>query len=153
MAIDEQKVDQIISDALSRHGGENSPNPDVSAAFGELYAERNTNPAAVGDENIAAAEHHMLARSWVATGFVPVEQMVSQVLAYNAAKKFAQQVPGLEYLMRHDPNKPTVPPSAIAVKKALEGAYKGEIQRVRNGVAKPEWNKAAFSSYSHAQKP
>lgn len=153
MAIDEKKVDQIIEDTLSRHGGANGPNPDVKAAFDELYAKRNTDPAAVGDENIAAAEHYMLARSWVATGFVPLDQMVSQILVYNAAKKTAQQIPGLEYLMRHDPNKPTTPPSAVAVKKALEGAYLGETQRIRNGVPKPEWNKDAFSGYSHTQKP
>ncbi|MGE0826408.1 MAG: hypothetical protein AB7G75_34025 [Candidatus Binatia bacterium] len=152
MAINENKVDQIIADTLSRHGGENSPNPDVRAAFTELYTKRNTDPSAVGDENLAAAEHHMLARYWVATGFVPIEQMVSQILVYNAAKKVAEQVPGLEYLMRHDPKKPTVPPSPIAVKKALEGAQKGEVQRIRNGVAKPPWNDAAFNGYSHAQK-
>jgi hypothetical protein len=153
MAVDEKKVDQIISDTLSRYGGENNPNPDVNGAFKELYAKRNTDPSAVGDENIAAAEHYMLARAWVATGFVPIEQMTSQILVYNTAKEIAKSVPVLEFFMRHDPNKPTVPPSATAVKKALEGAYKGEAQRIRNGVPKPEWNKSAFSGYSHAQKP
>jgi hypothetical protein len=94
----------------------------------------------------------MLSRSWVATGFVPVEQMVSQILAYNTLKEIARRTPGLEELMRNDPTKPTTPPSALAVKIALQGAWAGDAQRLRNGIAKPDWNKDAFTHYSAALK-
>lgn len=152
MAADEATVDRIIQETLNRYGGDASQDPDVTSAVRELYNKRNNDPALVGDENYAVAEHYMLSRAMVATAQVPFEQMIAQIEVYNALKKVAQKVPLLELAMRHDIRKPTTPPSELGVRKAWKGALDGERQRVRNRRPRPPCNPKAFTGYSAFQK-
>ena len=151
MAADEATVERIITETLNKYGG-GSSDPDVMAASVELYKRRNSEPALIGDENYAIAEHYLLSRAWVATSFVPLEQMLAMIHTYNALKKVAQKSALLELVMRHDPAKPMAPPSELDIRKSEKGAWDGEKQRIANGRLKPQFNPKAGAGYSGFKK-
>ncbi len=133
MAADESTVDRIIAETLSRHGGDAGEDPDVWEAQNELYDKRTYDPALAGDENYVIAERYMLSRAMVASGQVPIEQMLAQV--ETSAGPPAQPAMGAG----------GKPMTALAVRKVAQGAWDGETQRLRNGRPKPDINPRTFA--------
>lgn len=126
MAADERTVDRIIAETLDRHGGEDSGDPDVWEAQNELYDRRTYDPALAGDENYIIAEHYMLSRALVATGQLPVEQLLAQVDPRGGGPRDAGTAA-----------------FGLVARKVAEGANHGEAQRLRTGRPKPDANPRA----------
>ena len=138
MVADEPTVDRIISETLNRHGGEGSQDPDVWEAQNELYDKRMYDPALAGSEDYVIAERYMLARAMVATGQVPVEQMLEHIEISAGQKQGA-------WLLRLSAAYADAGTPSLAVRKLVQGAWDGEAQRVRNGRPKPAFNPKALA--------
>lgn len=142
MAVDERTVDQIIAETLNRHGGEGCEDPDVWEAQNELYDKRTYDPALAGNENYVIAEHYMLSRALVATGQLPIEQLLAQVETYTGPQAGTPAAPLPETAVPADAS---MPAAALAARKVAQGAWDGEAQRVRTGTPKPDANPKAVA--------
>jgi hypothetical protein len=150
MSVDNRLVAQLVNDSLARqirqHPGERLVDV-VGYAMDELKGRRNDpqNPQASLDENLAAAEHYMVARWAVGASAYSQSQMRVMVLAYESFKMLLGAMPGypysnarhIEVLMRHNPARPTAPPSQELIGWGLAGAEHGEADRVAVGGAYP----------------
>ena len=145
MPADEQTVDRIIAETLDRHGGAGSEDPEVWEAQNELYDKRTYDPTLAGNENYVIAEHYMLSRALVATGQLPIEQLLAQVEAYTAPQAGMPVPP--QAAARAGAAGP-----ALAARKVVQGARDGEAQRVRTGTPKPDANPKALVIYNALHK-
>ena len=143
MSVDNRVVVQIINNSLARqfrqHHGE-SVVTLVQYALDDLMERRNDphNPRASLDENLAAAEHYMVARWAVGISAYSRSQMVAMVMAYEGCKMLVDLLPdgspwgsgrALEFLMRHNPERPTAPSSPALTGWGIAGAFAGEADR------------------------
>ena len=138
MGADERAVDRIIAETLNRHGGEGA-DPDVWEAQNELYDKHTYDPALAGDANHVLAERYMLSRAMVASGQVPIEQMLAQIEAYARAIGGTAATAAPRSARRPGEGQPA-PVAALAARKLAQGAWDGEAQRLRNGRPKPDVN-------------
>ena len=118
------KAMEIVLKTLLNHLSENPGCDRNHAAAAELYERRN-DPNQPHDEDLALAEHYLVARAYVSCGQYSATQQKMMVLAYYAAKKQAETAGSLQG-MRHNPNKPVTPPSYKQVIMGLGGVMAGE---------------------------
>jgi len=121
MAVSDKKVREIYESALQRNAAKGKGSPQICAAFGELYNQRNdpNDPQSSLDEDLDAAEHDRLSRCWVVNGTYSVSQMKTWVKMYGSLKEY-----GL--VPRSNPNKPHAPWSSAQAYWGLKGADDGE---------------------------
>jgi hypothetical protein len=84
----------------------------------------------VDDQNNAAVEHYFLTRCWVGTGEYPAWQVRQLVSVYNTGKS-------LGVTPRHNPNKPTTPPSEVQKEFQAKGIADGEKDLAASGQDPP----------------
>jgi hypothetical protein len=82
------------------------------------------------DAMMAAVEHYFLCRCWVGTGVFPAWQMRAMNLVYDLGK-IAGVTP------RHNPNKPTSPPTALQMAAKEAGIRDGESDLAKSGKSAP----------------
>jgi len=82
------------------------------------------------DGMMAAVEHYFLCRCWVGTGVFPAWQMRTMNVIYDMGK-IAGVTP------RHNPNKPTTPPTAIQMAAKEAGIRDGESDLAKSGKSAP----------------
>ena len=82
------------------------------------------------DGMMASVEHYFLCRCWVGTGVFPAWQMQSMNFVYNMGK-----IAGVS--PRHNPNKPTTPPSAVQMAAQIAGIRDGEQDLKKSGKSAP----------------
>lgn len=123
MAVNDKRVLEIILQTLQKYRSENPGCARAWRAATDLYERRNDpkNPRSSLDEDLAAAEHCMVARAYVACGKLRVGDAVSWIIHYQGAKTVLPNK-----WLRHNKSKPSSPPSTAQTKWALLGAYWGE---------------------------
>lgn len=133
MSANSEKVIQIIRKALQDNAGESAGCDRNWAAAYTLYERRNdpNNPKASLDEDLAAAEHYLVARAYVSCGIYSVNQMKEMIMIYYGVKKI---VP--EKWIRHNPGKPATPASHDQIIWGFVGANDGEKERKRYAPTK-----------------
>lgn len=82
------------------------------------------------DAMMAAVEHYFLCRCWVGTGVFPAWQMRTMNIVYDLGK-----VAGVT--PRHNPNKPTSPPTALQMAAKEAGVRDGESDLAKSGKSAP----------------
>ena len=82
------------------------------------------------DAMMAAVEHYFLCRCWVGTGVFPAWQMRTMNIIYDLGK-----VAGVT--PRHNPNKPTSPPTALQMAAKEAGIRDGEADLKKSGKSAP----------------
>jgi hypothetical protein len=82
------------------------------------------------DAMMAAVEHYFLCRCWVGTGAFPAWQMRAMNVIYDLGK-----VAGVT--PRHNPNKPTSPPTALQMAAKEAGIRDGESDLAKSGKSAP----------------
>ena len=135
MAVSNKKVREIYEDALLKNAAKGKGSPQSCAAFRELYKRRNdpNDPQSSLDEDLAAAEHYLLLRCWVADGTYSVNQMKTWVNMYGSLKEY-----GL--VPRSNPNKPHAPWSSAQLYWGLKGADDSERDLTQHPPSKqPGW--------------
>jgi len=151
MAIDNRIVVRLLDDVLARQFRQHPGDRLVTLvwfALDELVERRNspTDRRASLDENLAAAEHYMVARYAVGSSAYRLYQMILMVSTYEHFKMLIACLPAntpwgagrmLEQLMRHNPGRPLAPPSQELVRWGVRGAWDGERDRlaIRGPVA------------------
>lgn len=138
MPVDNQRVRQIIDQALARAGGGGECCEQVRKAFRDLQAQRQI-PGNSVDLNLTAAEHYMFARFMVCSGHVSSNQMRVLVVGYTA-KKILDSATG-------DPNREAVTSNPVSapdmgiVSWGLTGVSHGSADhdRCNRAVSPPFW--------------
>jgi hypothetical protein len=82
------------------------------------------------DGMMAAVEHYFLCRCWVGTGAYPAWQMRAMNTIYDLGK-IAGVTP------RHNPTKPTTPPTALQMAAKEAGIRDGESDLAKSGKSAP----------------
>jgi hypothetical protein len=118
-----EKALKIALKALANNAAESPGCNRNHAAVTELYNQRN-DPNTPSDENVALAEHYLLARAQMSCGLVSETQMKGQVLGYYAMKYNLEKANALQGV-RHNANKPVTPPSYKQVLIGLAGVEHG----------------------------
>ncbi len=89
-----------------------------------------TNLVDSDDGMMAAVEHYFLCRCWVGTAVFPAWEMKTLNVVYDLGK-MAGVTP------RHNPNKPTTPPSALQMAAKVAGVRDGEADLAKSGKSAP----------------
>jgi len=82
------------------------------------------------DSMMAAVEHYFLCRCWVGNGVYPAWQVRAMNVVYDLGK-MAGVTP------RHNPTKPTTPPSALQMAAKVAGVRDGEADLAKSGKSAP----------------
>lgn len=82
------------------------------------------------DGMMAAVEHYCLCRCWVGTGVYPAWQMRTMNMVYDIGK-FLGVTP------RHNPNKPTTPPTPVQMEAKEAGIRDGLADISHSGKSAP----------------
>jgi hypothetical protein len=82
------------------------------------------------DSIMAAVEHYFLCRCWVGTGVYPAWQMRTMNIVYDLGK-LAGVTP------RHNPTKPTTPPTAVQMACKEAGIRDGSADLAKSGKSAP----------------
>ena len=126
MAVDDTRVREHIRRALTAHGGELHVLRQLTRAFRLLQAERR-DPCTAHDEDLAAAEHYLLARQAVASNVVSLTQMLLIVVGCDAPQHAPQRI-GQSTPADAGPDT-TSTPSQDTIGWGVAGAMTGEADR------------------------
>jgi hypothetical protein len=137
-SVDDSKTWAMINQALAEASGHASGNYDkkLGRALRRLQASRQVTGASL-DMNLAAAEHYMLARWWVGTGYVNPLQMRTVVVGWDA-DKILNKLRGQPEANQVTKN-PASPPDADVTRWGLKGVSDGVIDhdQFNPGVSPP----------------
>jgi hypothetical protein len=104
-----------------RNAGWNG-NPPISSWPSELID--------ADDGMMAAVEHYFLCRCWVGNAIYPAWEVTAMNTIYDWGK-IAGVTP------RHNPNKPTTPPSALQMAAKIAGVRDGKADLQKSGKSAP----------------
>lgn len=136
MAVNDVVVQGWIDSYLDRCKAAPTVPERNECAFRQIKDWRNL-PGNSTDENAAAAEHYLFARSMVSNVYCSVTQMKAMTRVYDGTKMVIQDNSYLEKkLIRHNPANPPAKASADSLRWGLKGCDDGEADRIAHNPGK-----------------
>ena len=122
----------IVDAALKRHADKPAGGWRNWEAAKDLKARRN-DPKARSNEDLALAEHYLVARAFVSTGKYQYSKVVVMVVGYYGLKMHAEHKHKALQVLRHNVLKPVTSPDHLQVSMGLQGAKDGAIDLRKYG--------------------